>query len=90
MLTPIKFTKLDLFDWVVIGGSSRSTQTPEWVPPFDWVCDLQKQARDAGCKVYHKQNLFPGLRDELRLREFPWIDQQPKQLPDNLKYLSMS
>ena len=87
MLTPLKFTRLELFDWVVIGGASKSAQTPGWVPPFDWIADLHAQARDAGCAVYHKDNL--GLGDDVRLKEFPWEPRNDRQLPESLKYLSM-
>jgi protein gp37 len=87
MLTPLKFTRLELFDWVVIGGASKSAQTPAWVPPFDWIADLHAQARAAGCAVYHKENL--GLGDDVRLKEFPWEPRQERALPDALKYLSM-
>ena len=87
MLTPLKFTRLDLFDWVVIGGASKSAQTPAWVPPFDWIADLHTQAREAGCAVYHKDNL--GLGEDVRLKEFPWEPRAEKTLPDALKYLSM-
>lgn len=87
MLTPLKFSRLDLFDWVVIGGASRSANTPGWVPPFDWIADLHAQARAAGCAVYHKDNL--GLGDDIRLKEFPWGERVEKRLPDALKYLSM-
>ncbi len=87
MLTPLKFSNLELFDWVVVGGASKSAQTPAWVPPFDWVADLHKQARDAGCAVYHKDNLCLG--DEIRLKEFPWETKISRELPQQLKYLSM-
>jgi protein gp37 len=33
MLEPLTFRRLDLFDWVVIGGASRSSATPAWHPP---------------------------------------------------------
>jgi len=88
MLTPLKFKRLDLFDWVVIGGASRSAQTPEWVPPFDWVADLHEQARAAGCAVYHKDNL--GIGNDIRLKEFPWETRTKKELPEQLKYLGMT
>lgn len=87
MLTPLKFTRLDMFDWVVIGGASRSANTPAWVPPFDWVADLHAQAREAGCAVYHKDNL--GMGDGIRLKEFPWERRPARELPEQLKYLSM-
>jgi protein gp37 len=87
MLTPLKFKRLDMFDWVVIGGASRSANTPAWVPPFDWVADLHAQARDAGCAVYHKDNL--GMGDGIRLKEFPWEQRPDRELPEQLKYLSM-
>ena len=87
MLTPLKFARLDLFDWVVIGGASKSAQTPSWVPPFDWIADLHAQAREAGCAVYHKDNL--GLGEEVRLKEFPWEPREPKKLPEAFKYLGM-
>jgi len=87
MLTPLRFERLDLFDWVVIGGASPSAQTPKWTPPFDWISDLHQQARDAGCKIYHKDNL--GLGDDIRLREFPWTETSNAELPEKLKYLGI-
>lgn len=89
MLTPIKFDKLELFNWVVIGGSSPSAKTPAWVPPFDWVADLHAQARKAGCTVYHKDNLKMN-DDAFRLREFPWEENESRVLPDALKYLDIA
>lgn len=86
MLEPIKFSRLDLFDWVVIGGSSRSSQTPEWVPPLDWMVNLHSAARAAGCRIYYKANA--GMSDELRIKEFPWGEPPtPKQVPKSLLYL---
>jgi protein gp37 len=87
MLTPLKFKKLELFNWVVIGGASKSSQTPEWVPPLDWVVDLHKQARDAGCAIYYKDNMKLG--DDLRIKEFPWEESSNKSLPDSMKYLNI-
>lgn len=88
MLTPLKFSRLDLFDWVVIGGASRSSTTPAWVPPFDWIVDLHNQAREAGCAVYHKDNLKFG--EDVRLKEFPWEKQTSKSLPEAMKYLNIT
>ena len=87
MLTQLNFSRLDLFQWVVIGGASKSVKTPAWTPPFDWVSHLHTQARDAGCAVYHKDNL--GLGDGIRLKEFPWQPAENRLLPDELKYLQM-
>jgi protein gp37 len=58
MLEPLKFTRLDLFNWIVIGGASRSSQTPEFRPPLPWIIDLCQQASEAGCAVYMKTNLL--------------------------------
>lgn len=63
LLEPLKFKKLDMFDWVVIGGASRSTQTPEFVPPVEWSAQLALDAKAAGCMVYYKTNM--------RVREYP-------------------
>lgn len=65
MMERLTFTSLDMFDWVVIGGASRSTQTPEFRPPREWVNHLWEQADSAGCKVYEKTNLLE------RRREYP-------------------
>lgn len=85
MLEPLKFERLDLFQWIVIGGASKSSQTPAWIPPLDWLVDLHAQAREAGCKIYYKDNL--QLPDELRIREFPWEERKERLLPDQFKYL---
>ncbi len=80
MLERLTFTRLDLFDWVVIGGASRSAQTPEFRPPREWVEHLESQADVAGCKVYEKTNLLE------RKREYP--GQQPQGrivVPDAFK-----
>lgn len=87
MLTPLKFKKLEMFDWVVIGGASKSSQTPAWVPPMDWIVDLHAAARRAQCAVYYKSNA--GITDDARLREFPWEEPAPRFLPEPLKYLNI-
>jgi protein gp37 len=69
LLEPLKFTSLEMFDWVVIGGASRSSQTEESWPEFEWVVDLYNQARAAGCRVWVKPN---GIGDRTPVpREFP-------------------
>jgi protein gp37/ParB-like chromosome segregation protein Spo0J len=66
LLERLTFSDLSMFDWVVIGASSRSSQTPEFQPHWRWAEDLIQQARAAGCKVYLKPNLksrpqeYPG------------------------------
>ena len=65
LLEPLQFERLDLFDWLVIGGASPSNETPGWHPPLEWVADLEHQARAAGVRVYHKTNLYE------RRREYP-------------------
>ena len=85
LLQPLKFKRLDLFQWIVIGDASRSKNTPAWVPPLDWVVDLHQAARQAGLKVYYKTNC--GLEDTIRVREFPWVEPSPKLLPESMQYL---
>jgi protein gp37 len=63
MLEPLQFKSLEMFDWVVIGGASKSSQTPEFWPPFEWVVDLYQQARESGCKVWFKPNAISGLTE---------------------------
>ena len=85
MLQPLKFSRLKVFDWMVIGGASSSSQTPQWVPPLDWIVQLHAAARAAGLKLYYKTNA--GLQDELRIKEFPWHTPKQKALPPELMYL---
>jgi len=68
MLEPVKFGKLRMFDWVVIGGMSCNEQCEAFYPPMRWVLDLMKQADKAGCKIYLKPNWYA---DKSRLREYP-------------------
>lgn len=58
MLEPLKFSHLDRFNLLVIGGASRSSKTPRWIPPFEWLADLMRQADEAGCAVFLKSNLY--------------------------------
>lgn len=85
LLEPLEFSSLDMFDWVVIGGASASSKTPEWRPPRVWVDRLEEQARSNGCRIYEKTNL---LR---RFRQYPGLDiEEPTECPDAFKYLGMS
>jgi hypothetical protein len=47
LMERITISKPELFHGFVIGGASKSTQTPEFRPPREWVEHLWKQA-DAG------------------------------------------
>ncbi len=86
LLTPLKFNNLEIFDWIVVGGASRTASTPAWIPPLDWITDLHQQARDAGLAIYYKTNI--GIPDDLRIREFPWQKKSTKILPKEFKYLA--
>ena len=82
LIEPLKFTDLRMFDWLVLGGASRSSQTPEWQPPLEWVLDIEHTAEKANCPIYYKTNL---LR---RKREYPGIrDPMPHEAPKELQYL---
>lgn len=83
-LTPLTFTRLKLFQWLIIGGASATDQTPAWRPPYDWVARLTLDAQEAGLSIYHKTNL--GLGDA-RLIEFPWQARTPIELPEVFRYL---
>jgi len=91
LLEPLKFSRLDLFDWIVIGGASPSKaidgspDTPAWTVPIDWIVDLHQQARAAGCRVYYKTN--SGLSGQTRIREWPGNDITAARAPDVFDYL---
>ena len=98
LLEPLQFSHLDRFDWIVIGGASRSTRTPVWRPPYAWVRDLENQADEAGLKVYMKTNLFgadtkDGYVGNARRLELPFdapIAQDPGVAPAEFHYLNKS
>lgn len=69
LIEPLQFSSLDMFDWVVIGGASQSTKTPEWHPPRAWVNALEQQAIEAACKIYEKTNLLS------RIRQYPGLSE---------------
>ncbi len=83
MIEPLKFTDLAAFDWIVLGGSSRSSQTPEWHPPRQWVHEIEEQAGASGVRFYEKANLLK------RVRQYPQVDveSEPDQAPKALRYL---
>jgi len=65
LIEPVKFTRPELFNWVVIGGASKSTQTPEWTPPAAWIVRVASQFLEHGIPVYLKTNGRP--------REYPGV-----------------
>ena len=78
MIEPIKFSRPELFNWVVIGGASKSTQTPEWIPPFEWIVRVAGQFLEHGAKIYLKENGRP--------KEFPGVI-TPQNAGDVFHYL---
>lgn len=65
MLEQLQFSRLDVFDWVIIGGRSKNSKLPEFQPNPWWAINLSYEARKSGCQVYWKTNLTT------RLREYP-------------------
>lgn len=65
LIEPLKFSRPDLFNWVVIGGASKSTKTPEWTPPAAWMIRVASQFLEHGVPVYLKTNGRP--------REYPGV-----------------
>ena len=58
MLERLTFNSLEMFDWLIMGGSSVSNQTPEFFPPFEWIVHLYSQAKQFNRPVYFKTNLL--------------------------------
>lgn len=76
LLEPLEFTDLSMFDWVVIGAQTGTAQPgkgylPGFAPDFVWVSDLVQQARESGCRVHLKPNLFDGKPGMRPLNEYP-------------------
>jgi protein gp37 len=95
LIEPLRFKHLDRFHWIVIGGASRTDNTPEWQPPFEWIADLVRQARDAGLRVYFKTNLLQAWQQNRpgaarRIIELPFdapIAASPTEAPAVFQYL---
>jgi protein gp37 len=82
LIEPLRFSDLGAFDWMVLGGASKSSQTPEWRPPYAWVQSLKEAANKAGCLVYEKTNLYQRERSYPNL---PWVVRD--EAPESLHYL---
>jgi protein gp37 len=80
-LEPLKemltFVDLSMFDWVVIGAQTRTSQpggsVPAFAPPLEWVLRLTDQAHEAGCRVHWK----PNLRAVADIDSVRWVDEYP-------------
>lgn len=84
IIEPLVFEDIGAFDWVVLGGASSSSQTPEWHPHWRWVNSIERQAEDAGVPFYEKTNL------RSRVREYPGIEPGTQTVaPQTLRYLPM-
>lgn len=61
----LEFSDMTMFDWLIIGGRSKSTGMPAFQPEWEWVEKLLIQARKDNLMVYMKPNL------EVRSKEYP-------------------
>jgi protein gp37 len=89
LIEPLKFSSLEMFDWVVIGGASPSEKTPKWEPPYRWIDSLVRQCDDAKVPIYMKSNL--GIAN--RVLKLPLglpLTQDPQQAPESFHYLGKS
>ena len=87
MIEPLRFKRLEVFNWVVIGGASRSNETPEWSPPREWVDDLESDCEQLCIPYYEKSNLFKASP---RRRGYPGqpVYHHPEVVaPEALRYL---
>jgi len=85
LIEPLKFTRLELFDWVVIGGASPSSKTPAWRPPYRWIHDIVQQCNELKIPVYQKSNL--GIAN--RILQLPFdapVTQDPQTAPECFQY----
>lgn len=79
----LKFSNLEMFDWVVIGAQTGTRQpdrvgaVPARNPEQEWVERLVAQAREAGCRIHMKPNLLSGP-NPLRW-DGPLINEYPEE-----------
>lgn len=64
LLEPVRFNKMSMFNWIIIGARSKNTRGPAFKPEWKWVESLLIQARADGLKVYFKPNLFRHAPEE--------------------------
>jgi hypothetical protein len=69
MLERLTFERLDLFDWLVVGGQSKATKVKSFHPKQEWIDHLSEQAGASDVPVYFKTNL--GVDDRQRVRNYP-------------------
>jgi protein gp37/ParB-like chromosome segregation protein Spo0J len=79
MLERLTFSSLDMFDWVVIGGQSPANGEPEFQPPWEWIEHLYRQAREAGCRVYFKENLKNRPKEMPDILDDPYVVVEPSR-----------
>ena len=65
----------------MVGGASKSSQTPKWEPPYRWIESLVRQCDDAGVPVYFKSNL--GIANRLLQMPMKMTIPQPAQVAPN-------
>lgn len=83
LIEPLHFADIGAFNWIVLGGASSSSQTPEWHPPRAWVAAIEDEAVKAGVAFYEKSNLFGP-----RLKGYPGHPMtEPTEAPPELQYL---
>lgn len=58
MYQEVELEHPEQYRMVVIGGATASTQTPAFIPPWEWVFRLALQAHDAGAGVFIKTNYW--------------------------------
>lgn len=84
LIEPLKFKDLNAFQWIVLGGASRSSQTPVWHPPARWVLDIKEEATRLGIPYFLKTNIRPE-REEYYPGQTP--EPASKIAPEALRYL---
>lgn len=59
LLEPLTFSDIQVFDWIIIGGCSKTTRHAEFQPQWKWISNIMRQAQCNGknIPVYFKPNL---------------------------------